>query len=264
MRSGRIILLIAIALLLIGFVIGMSALRWFGRTPEQLSWLGGFLSGTVGPLWSVASLLLVYVAYLAQRQQLSLQEHEIRESSKVQERNRIETQYFQLLRRFQDVLDSLEHSVTLGERDSKIHLSYRGKRLLHNVLHTFRERAGDLLRDGKCEETEALRKALDAATEPSTADFSAPIAILGALLRLAKRIKRDDPLLADDLIDITFGQLSDSELQFVFYYCALKSDQAALKELIERLGGLCTLRSAALIVDRHRSLFTESAYLRAA
>lgn len=78
-----------------GLLIGLWGIHQF--RPNELGHLGDFIGGTVGPLWSIAGLLLVYVAYLAQREQLKIQQDEIREAGEQVSRQRLETTFFNLL-----------------------------------------------------------------------------------------------------------------------------------------------------------------------
>ena len=75
-----------------GVCFAMGALAWvwiYVRFHKQLSSLsdfgafGSYLQGTVGSLWALAGVLLIFVAFLAQRRQLIQQDAEL-EDQKVQ------------------------------------------------------------------------------------------------------------------------------------------------------------------------------------
>ena len=69
------------------FVIaGFVAWRWIHQEakPTLNDWgsYGSYLQGTVASLWSLAGTLLIFVAFLAQKQQLLRQEQELEEQAK--------------------------------------------------------------------------------------------------------------------------------------------------------------------------------------
>jgi hypothetical protein len=88
-----------------------------------LNELGDFLSGGVGPLLSFAALLVLYVAFLGQRQQLQLQQEELRDTRKelAGQRQQLELQnqqtehrnfentFFQLIRLHNDIVDAITY-----------------------------------------------------------------------------------------------------------------------------------------------------------
>jgi hypothetical protein len=68
------------ALVLVG--LGVVAAVWgifqFSRSASDLEKLGSFLSGGAGALWTLAGLVLIYVAFLGQQQQVLQQQEELR------------------------------------------------------------------------------------------------------------------------------------------------------------------------------------------
>lgn len=66
---------------ILGGIVGIFGLFLFSiRFPATPNELGDFYSGTVGSLWSLAGLFFIYVAFLGQKKQLSLQQIELTNS----------------------------------------------------------------------------------------------------------------------------------------------------------------------------------------
>lgn len=61
-----------------GVLVGVATFNRFGADDVGLERLGSFLSGSVGALWSLAGLLMIYVAFLGQQKQVFQQEEELR------------------------------------------------------------------------------------------------------------------------------------------------------------------------------------------
>lgn len=73
----RILVWLAGLLGIAGIALVLWAVHQFAPTSEELSRFGAFLSGTVVAVWSLAGLILIYVAFLGQQRQVLLQEDEI-------------------------------------------------------------------------------------------------------------------------------------------------------------------------------------------
>jgi hypothetical protein len=122
----------AALLVVFGSLAGFWALFQFDSSPNELSQLGDFFSGAVTALWSLAGLLLIYVAFLGQRRQIIHQEEELalnrfelqstREELRGQkeqlELQRFETTFFQRLHLISTIVAALriKGSLKLGRR----------------------------------------------------------------------------------------------------------------------------------------------------
>jgi cell shape-determining protein MreC len=80
----------AFAALLLGLMAALPGLFLFDSSSDQLSQLGDYLSGAVAPIWSLAGLIIVYIAFLGQRIQILQQEREIRQNRSELQLNRQE------------------------------------------------------------------------------------------------------------------------------------------------------------------------------
>jgi len=83
---------------------------------DKFSSLGSLLSGTVGTLWSLGSLLLFYVALTMQQDDSKANKKELKETrriylqqSRTQDIQRFEHTFFQLLDRQQSIIDSMAY-----------------------------------------------------------------------------------------------------------------------------------------------------------
>ncbi len=91
-------------------VAGGAASPWatFQFGASHLVEFATFVAGTAGPLWTASGVLFVYVAYLAQREQLDRQEVEIRANSEELRRQNFERTFFTLLDLRVRIIDGIQ------------------------------------------------------------------------------------------------------------------------------------------------------------
>ena len=80
----------------------------FHQNPSELSDLGSFYSGTVAPLLNLAVFAMLLLAFLEQRRQVDLQEHELGESRKNAERSAFESTFYRVLEILRRVAETVE------------------------------------------------------------------------------------------------------------------------------------------------------------
>lgn len=80
---------LALIFVLTGLAIGIISI-YIMKEEYRLNEIGDFLSGSVGAFWGIAGLILVYVAFLGQKEQLINQEEELRLSREEQKLIRLE------------------------------------------------------------------------------------------------------------------------------------------------------------------------------
>jgi hypothetical protein len=104
--------LLAIALgagsLALAYIIAARNARFFHDNPAELSDLGSFFSGTVAPLLNLAVFAMLLLAFLEQRRQVDLQEHELGESRKHAENSAFESTFYRVLEILRRVAESVE------------------------------------------------------------------------------------------------------------------------------------------------------------
>lgn len=115
---------LAIFLIVLGFIAFLIPIT---KIPN-LNEFGDYVGGVVSSLWSLAGLLFIYVAFLGQKQQLLIQQHELRhtqyetkatrfeimiqgEQMRVQndtlKQQRFENTFFELLKTFNDIIENI-------------------------------------------------------------------------------------------------------------------------------------------------------------
>jgi Putative phage abortive infection protein len=96
---------IILAIVFVG--LGFWTASWGYQAPRQgadrltdLGNIGSYLQGTTASLWALAGVLIIFVAFLAQEQQLKLQQRQFNQQS-------FENHFFQLLTLHRDIVDDL-------------------------------------------------------------------------------------------------------------------------------------------------------------
>jgi len=77
------------------------------RTLNELSNLGQYLSGTTGPMWSLAGLLLVYAAFRAQQRQSAIQQREIEDAKARHAEERTESTFWEMVKMHHEIVDGV-------------------------------------------------------------------------------------------------------------------------------------------------------------
>lgn len=88
--SQNIYRIVALILVVSGLVIGIYSFVHMSNNSYKLNEIGDFLGGTVGAFWGISGLILVYVAFLGQKEQLMNQEEELKLSREEQKLTREE------------------------------------------------------------------------------------------------------------------------------------------------------------------------------
>jgi len=139
---------VAIALIALGFVAAVFGLGRMNTEPNgafsltNLSAYGSFLQGAVGSLWSLAGLMLIYVAFLGQKLQLLHQNAELEDQQnqfQLQQeslkRQNFEAYFFQLLNFQKDITSQLRFTRRISAATTK---DFDGKACFTPLLHDLR------------------------------------------------------------------------------------------------------------------------------
>lgn len=258
----------AFAFVIAGFV----AWHWVHQDnkPSLNDWgnYGSYLQGTVASLWSLAGTLLIFVAFLAQKQQLLRQEIELKNQEKQFELQQqsikiqnFENSFFQLLNQHRQILTgiSIKH---YGE-------NVQGARCFRNFYEYFSlNYVGERDKKRTTDEKEIVFKAYAAfygGYQPELGHY------FRNLYHLIKFVNESDALKAKDVSDdyknrrrytsLARAQLSVFELCFVLYN-GLGSEGEKFKPLIEKFGLLENLhdREKILLNPIHESYYDKKAF----
>lgn len=102
----QVVSAVAWVLALLGAAVSLWGAFQFAR-PRLVDY-ATFVAGTSGPLWTASGVLFVYVAYLAQREQLDRQDEAIRANSEELRRQNFERTFFHLLDLRTRIIDGMQ------------------------------------------------------------------------------------------------------------------------------------------------------------
>lgn len=198
-----------------GVVVALWALWQF--TSRDLANFATFVSGTVGPLWSAAALLLLYAGFNAQQSQLEIQRREIHETSVESQRTRIEGRFYELLRLHNDQVDKLDASGLSAKGEW---VGMRGKRWLYAFCSKFRSRYSKEYDDwkGMVGQDPARFRAIFADVEAGyPGSLHGYYVSVDSLLRAVENASMFDETVGRDLADLLTAQFAGFELVILFF-----------------------------------------------
>jgi hypothetical protein len=231
---------------------------------------GSYLQGTVASLWSLAGTLLIFVAFLAQKQQLLRQEIELEEQAKqfrIQHESiklqNFENSFFQLLNLHNQNTIQMRISVEqFGGHDSNIYNGRECFKILHNLLHAvYGSRTPEQNSD------------VNFAAEFYLRMFNVYEASLGhyfrTLYHVIKFINESDALKSEDpdtdcknrrrYTSLVRAQLSAFELELLFYN-GISPHGEKFKPLIEKFGLLENFDPKHLLNPSHEGFYARIAF----
>jgi len=202
-QKGLIIVALSLGAVGLGFVFhGVYA---FGLNDKSsLNLLGDYLGGTTGSFWSAAGLIVVYLAFIAQRLQLEMQNDEINETKEGLRKQVFENTFFNLLKL---------HSSTVRDIDIIVaHNQIRGKDCIRTIMNDLK--ATYINVDGNTNE-ERIRNALNDLLRRHSLDISTYFNSLYPLIILVEKKEGDEYNYYSAII---VSQLSSYELALLYYY----------------------------------------------
>jgi hypothetical protein len=254
----------------LGFVVGVAALgplrdKGGGMSLDNLAAYGNFLQGAVSSLWSLAGLMFIYAAFLAQKQQLIQQEAELEDQKRqfqIQNesisRQGFESSFFQLLRLRNQIAGEMRSngaSKTVGGGHQAVRLEGR-----ECFAQWHRE-----LKSAYCSRLPTQRQSGDRAfvTECYLEVYRPNQGELGhyfrTLYHTIKFVNLSDIKDKRRYITLARAQLSQYELALLFYNCASPLGEK-FKPLVEEFGLLENLDDALLLDPGHKEFYAPSAY----
>lgn len=224
---------------------------------NTLSLIGEFFGGAVGPIWSLAGIILFYLALIYQRRELELQREELMETrfimdsqSKTIEIQQFENTFFQLLEFHLDAAKRIENK----EGGNGFDVMY--KDLVKAVNGTKRKRKKDgssFMLDAESFET-SFRQVYDSYRN----SLSHYMESYKSLLFFVNE-KSKDPIF---YINIIKPHLTEQEVLLQFYYLLLYDKDPRFKSVVESYGLFERLnfRSVQSIDKLHLEELKETAY----
>lgn len=250
--------------ILIGFVIiyyAFTQVKNLDLTAQQdlstLSMIGEFFGGAVGPIWSLAGVILFYLALIYQRKELELQREELYESRKIMdsqsktiEIQQFENTFFQLLE------FHLSASKRIEMREDGNGFAQMYKDFTKAVNDTKRKRK----KDGSSEilDADAFETSFRQVYDSYRNTMSHYMESYKSLLFLVEQ-KSSDPSF---YINIIKPHLTEQEVLVQFYYLITFDKDPQFKDVVEKYGLFERLnfRSVQAIDKLHIEELKDTAY----
>lgn len=269
----------AFLLVMSGVGIGVWATYQFTLSADDLSKLGDFFAGTVAALWSLAGLLLIYVAFLGQRRQILHQEEELhlnrielkgtREELRGQKeqleqqtiaanQQRFENTFFQRLQLLNSIADSIRiegQTLQLGPR--VLVQQGAGREVFRLLVEELEARiAGGRTQGAQDAPVVGAWQELLARHESRVGHY---FRTLHHLLRFVDSSGLPYPVRKEHL-DILRAQLSVHELVLLYYACVIGYLPTDLKILVEKYALFAFLPPFERAADVNRAEFSPAAF----
>lgn len=251
----------------IGFAIGLICLFWFDLSSDRgLESFGNFAGGTVAAIWSLAGVVLIYLAFLGQKldliyqnEELRLNREELKETREVmnQQKKEFELQnkmlsnqnfqnlFFQMLRNHSDIVNHID----LGGGTSRV----SGRDCFGQIYNDFRNEYRKLVND-IADEDSRIERAYNISYNKFRIDLSH---YFRNLYNFAKLIDEADISENDRItfINILKAQLSTYELALLFYNCLSPYGSKKFKPLVEKYQMVKNLPESVLADSKHVELY---------
>jgi hypothetical protein len=268
----RICIALAVIFVILGFVAGFIGYRPPRADDNFLNDLGNFgsyLQGTTASFWSLAGLLIIFVAFLAQKQQLMRQEIELKNQEKQFELQQqsiklqnFENSFFQLLNLHNQNVTQMRISVEKNFVGSN---EFDGRgcfKILHNLLHAVYG-----------SRTDEQKADINFTAEFYLRMFNVYQASLGhyfrTLYHVIKFVDESDALKLENAdadknnrrryTSLVRAQLSAFELELLFYN-GISPYGEKFKPLIEKYGLLENFNTEHLLSPKHESFYAKTAF----
>lgn len=269
-RRVKIVSAVTVTLIAAGAAVGAISVARFSGSADGLAILGGMLQGTTGVLWSLAGLMLVYVAFLGQqlailhqkedlrltREALKDQRREMETQTELFDNQQFETTFFTLLSSHQELVTNSEIETADGTK--------RGPSAFAAVLARLRARFV------AAREAAPDADSLETAKQCYLEEFLQFEQTLGpyfhSLFHILKFVDTR-PLPIDRAperrryTNYVRARLSYSELVLLFY-SGISHTGAGMKALIERYAVLKHLSTRRLLDRGHRMAYKFTAWAR--
>ncbi len=269
----RICIGLAILFVTLGFVaafVGYRTPRPDDNFLNDLGNFGSYLQGTTASFWSLAGLLIIFVAFLAQKQQLQRQETELEEQKqqfKIQnesiKRQNFESSFFQLLNQHRQILTEMHyrHPFLPSQEGMECFRVWYDQQLRSYY-------AGQISRGEITDEKQLAIRAYEAFYQGRQHELGH---YFRNLYHLVKFVNESDALKAENAdadyknrrryTSLARAQLSVYELCLLFYN-GLCSEGEKFKPLIEKFGFLENLhdRGKILLNPIHENYYDKKAF----
>jgi hypothetical protein len=232
---------------------------------------GSFMSGSVGTIWALVSVILFYLTLRLQRKELSFQRDELEltrnelfgqknqmiKQNETLSHQQFENTFFQLLTLFNSIVNSLD----IRTRDTKVvtnsgrdcfEVFYKKLKNLQIGKNSYKN--SYIVSDCEVEET---IEAYDDLYNSHKSDMSHYFRTIYHIFKFIDSAKIENK---NQYIAITRAQLSSYEQILIFYNCLHINGLEKFKPLIEKYGIFKNLDRNLLLNNEHLNKYKEGAY----
>ena len=253
-RRIKVCVIAAVAL----FVLGVAALaygayKYWPLGSSTLNLLGDYAGGVVGTIWTLATLLLIYVAFLGQRIQIAQQQRELE----------LTKQQF-MIQQFENTLMALiglHHEIvgSLGEPADSVAQQgiARGRDYFDTALSALRREYGQL-RDSRADSKDLATGAYDVIYKRFQAGLGH---YFRNLYNIVKLIDQAPPEVDHrKYMNLLRAQLSSNESLLLFYNCLHGKGSKRFQPLVVKHGLLESVPFEDLLLSDHVRFYPLEAY----
>jgi hypothetical protein len=255
----------------------MLVFKWL--SPDQdarLGNMGQLLEGTVGGIWALAGVLLVFEALKFQRLELKSQRHEfelnrqeiVEQTQLLRAQNQtmflqtFESTFFNLLNLHDEIVDSIHLEIITHNDKVPIQSSLGGRKCFVEFYNIFKHIYYENI-DLTGLASPSINEMRELINESYSTFYSKHQDDLGHYLRnihnIVAYVDKSEFKNKIFYINLVHDHLSNFELVLLFYYC-ISEEGVKLKPFIEKYHILENIPTDELLDRRHKDLFSMSAF----
>jgi hypothetical protein len=263
---------VAIILVVSGLAAGAWYIYWYlwpayrALSPpdsEEMARFGSYLQGAAGTVWTLATVLFIYVAFLGQRMQILFQQQELEmtnadvaeqrqrldEQAAMSRKQLFESSFFQLLGAHARMIDSMSILQGVYKQAGRDCFTHWYGQLRQTFFPPAREQYPQ-------EDKKAIEAAFNQLYSYWRTDLGHYFRSLYNLIKFVKAAQVSDPRFYTNLVR---AQISDQEVLILFYNC-LTPRGAKFHPLVEEFALLKHLDPKDLCAPDHAGLYRPRAY----
>ncbi|MFZ1320005.1 MAG: putative phage abortive infection protein [Ignavibacteria bacterium] len=257
-----------IFLIVLGFAVGILGIFIFEMNgKDEFEKFGNFSAGTVASIWSLAGIVLIYIAFLGQKLELLYQKEELQLNRKELEENRkvmteqkrefelqnktlqkqsFENLFFQLIRNYSDIVNSMFYKSSVETSTGKDYF-----KSVYNELLRLKSNWDDRT---AANEEERINIAFMEFYEKFEGELGNYFRNLYYILKCINTSDSEDKKMYSNILR---AQLTNYQLALLFYDCLSDFGRDHFKELAEKYEIFKYLPDELLIKREHRKLVKE-------
>lgn len=265
----RILAGLCIAFVLIGFIVGIIGSTYFNlKDTKGIESFGNFASGTVVALWSLAGVVLIFIAFLGQRLELMYQKEDLKlnrkeleetrrvlndQKSEFQQQNKtlakqnFENLFFQLLRNHNDILYHMDVGSSADKKTGRDCFPF-----LYDEL-----RSSYVSITNMPDEQVKIKSSYKNFFINYQNDLGSYFRNLYHIFKFVKNSAVEEK---KTYTNIVRAQLSTFELALLFYNCLSDNGERKFKPLVEEYNLIKNIPKEILLNPAHAELFSNIVY----